>query len=309
VAWKNTKTHIPVLKNAVISYLSVVPDGTYLDGTVGLGGHSFAIQNLLSQNGKLIGLDGDEEAVKFSKQRLSPSYHLFQGSYDTFPIFLPSIGVQSFDGMFLDLGMSSFQLDTPQRGFSHRKDGPLDMRFNINNSISAHQIVNDWSFEELKRIFRKYGGEFRAASISLAIINARKEGSIESTLNLSEIIKSAIGKQNLIKTRSRIFQAIRIAVNDELKTLNNFLEIFNGYLNKGGRLVIISYHSLEDRLVKQAFRELEKKCVCPPELPLCQCNHKPSLKVLTKRVIRPSKLEINDNSRARSAKLRAAEKI
>ena len=222
---------------------------------------------------------------------------------------LPSIGVQSFDGTLLDLGMSSFQLDTPQRGFSYRKDGPLDMRFNINNSISAHQIINDWSFEELKRIFRKYGGEFRAAAISSSIINARKEGPIESTLDLSEIIKSAIGKQNLIKTRSRIFQAIRISVNDELKTLNNFLKIFNDYLNKGGRLVIISYHSLEDRLVKQAFRELQKECLCPPELPLCQCNHKPSLKVLTKRVIRPSKLEINDNNRARSAKLRAAEKI
>ena len=309
MVWKNTEIHIPVLKNTVLSYLNVIPDGTYLDGTVRLGVHSFAIQNLLSRNGKLIGLDGDEEAVKFSKHRLSPSHHLFQGSYDTFPTFLPSIGVQSFDGMLLDLGMSSFQLDTPQRGFSHRKDGPLDMRFNNNSSISAHQIVNDWPFEELKRIFRKYGGEFRASAISLAIINARKEGSIESTLNLSEIINSAVSKQNLIKTKSRIFQAIRIAVNDELKTLSNFLEIFNGYLNKGGRLVIISYHSLEDRLVKQAFRKLEKKCVCPPELPLCQCNHKPSLKVLTKRVICPSKLEINDNNRARSAKLRAAEKI
>tara|TARA_B100000029_G_C17609268_1_gene968712 strand:- start:8154 stop:9083 length:930 start_codon:yes stop_codon:yes gene_type:complete len=309
VTWNITKKHIPVLKEATLSYLRILPNGIYLDGTVGLGGHSLAIQNLLSPNGKLIGLDGDEEAIKFSKQRLSPSCHLFQTSYDNFPVFLSSIGLERVDGMLLDLGMSSFQLDTPQRGFSHSINGPLDMRFNKNNIISAHQIINDWSFEDMKRIFRKYGGELRSSAISLAIINARKEGLIESTLNLSEIIKSAVGKQNLTKTKSRIFQAIRIAVNDEQKTLNKFLKIFDKYLNIGGRLVIISYHSLEDRLIKQVFRKLEKTCVCPPKLPLCQCNQTPSLKVLTKKVVRPSKLEISQNNRSRSAKLRAAEKI
>jgi len=293
----------------VLSYLQVQPDGIYLDCTIGMGGHASAVQNLLSAKGQLIGFDGDKEAVKHCRQNLSPSCHLIHAPYNTFPNHLADLGVQQIDGMLLDLGISSYQLDNPIRGFSYRSNGPLDMRFDVNASTSASDIVNSWSRQELKKLFKDYGEERRGAAIASAIVDVRKKRQIAYTGQLAQIIESVVGSYVSTKSLSRIFQSIRIAVNDELGTLRQFLEKFMDYLSDGGRLVTISYHSLEDRLVKQAFRRLEKGCICPYNIPVCQCGLAPSLKVLTKRVVKPAKTEVEFNSRARSARLRAAEKI
>ncbi len=211
--------------------------------------------------------------------------------------------------MLLDLGISSYQLDTPGRGFSYRHDGPLDMRFDVTASTLASDIVNGWSRQELKKLFKEYGEDRRGGAIASAIIDARKKRCIESTGQLAEIIESVVGAYASTKSLSRIFQSIRIAVNDELGTLRQFLERFMDYLADGGRLVAISYHSLEDRLVKRTFRRLEKGCTCPSSIPICQCGLAPSLKILTKKVVRPEKMEVESNPRARSARLRAVEKI
>ena len=307
--WGSTKQHIPVLQDGVLSYLQVHPDGIYLDCTLGLGGHASAVQKLLSAKGRLIGFDGDKEAVKHCRQRLSPSCHLVHASYDTFPTHLAALGIQQVDGMLLDLGISTYQLDTPERGFSYRSDGPLDMRFDVTASTSASDIVNGWSHQELKKLFRDYGEERRGAAISSAIVEARKKRRIASTGQLAKIIESVVGTYASNKSLSRIFQSIRIVVNNELGTLKQFLEGSIDYLSDGGRLVAICYHSLEDRLVKQTFRRFEKGCICPSNFPVCQCGLTPSLKVLTKRVARPLKTEVESNPRARSARLRAAEKI
>lgn len=307
--WEDTKKHIPVLKETVLSYLAVRPDGVYLDGTIGLGGHASAVQRLLSPNGRLIGLDGDKEAVRFCEQTLPPSCHLVHAPYDTFPDHLSSLGIAQVDGMLLDLGVSSLQLDTPERGFAYRSDGPLDMRFDTGNPITAHHILNTSPVEELIRIFREYGEERRSFAIAHTLSKARKLTPVESTAALAEIVRKIADPRQAVKSLSRIFQALRIAVNDELGTLTRFLEKFVDYLKVGGRIVVISYHSLEDRLVKQTFRQLDRGCVCPPSLPECQCGISPTLKLKTRRVVRPTEEEISRNSRARSARLRAAERI
>ena len=307
--WGGTNQHIPVLLDAVLSYLRVRPDGIYLDCTVGLGGHASALQELLSPNGQLIGLDGDKEAVKHCRLRLSPSCHLVHAPYDTFPTHLVELGIKQVDGMLIDLGISSYQLDTAGRGFSYRNDGPLDMRFDVDAPISARDIVTGWSKDQLRKLFREYGEERRASAIAAAVVDTRGKKAIESTGQLAQIIESVVGTHASTKTLSRIFQAIRIAVNDELGALKRFMESFIDYLSVGGRLVVISYHSLEDRLVKRTFRRLEKGCTCPPDVPVCRCGLTPSLELLTKRVVRPPEAEVASNPRARSARLRAAEKI
>jgi len=303
------KHHISVLKEEVLSYLAVKPDGIYLDGTVGLGGHASAVQSQLSPKGCLVGFDGDKEAVRHCEKLLSPSCHLLQAPYDTFPQHLSSLKIQKLDGMLLDLGISSYQLDTPARGFAYRTEGPLDMRFDGSGSTTARHIVNRWPVSELKKLFKETGEERRASAISNAIAKVRDSNPVETTSDLTHIIKRVVSDHTVTKTLSRVFQALRIAVNGELGCLERFLDAFAGYLKTGGRIVIISYHSLEDRMVKQTFRKLEKGCVCPSEFPECRCGITPTLKVLTRRVVRPTEEETSENSRARSARLRAAEKI
>ena len=307
--WGATKKHIPVLQEDVLSYLAVKPDGIYLDGTLGLGGHASAVQKQLSPKGQLVGFDGDEEAVRHCEKLLSPSCHLVQAPYDTFPQHLSSLSIQAVDGMLLDLGMSSYQLDTPARGFAYRTEGPLDMRFDENGTTTARHIVNSWPVSELKKLFKETGEERRAFAIATAIAKVRDSNPVDTTSDLTHIIKSVVGDHAATKTLSRIFQGLRMVVNSELMCLEKFLNTFAGYLKTGGRIVIISYHSLEDRMVKQTFRKLEKGCVCPPAFPECRCGISPTLKVLTPRVVRPTEEETVANNRARSGRLRAAEKI
>ncbi len=310
--WTSNKAfHIPVLKDQIVQFLNIRRNGIYLDGTLGLGGHSAEIISILSKKGAFVGFDRDEEAIIRCKTSLpaSSKCHLVCASYDQFPQFLESINIKGVDGILLDLGISSMQLDSPERGFSYRMDGPLDMRFNRKNSITAKDILNTKDETYLAEIFRKYGEERNAKKIAKKIVDIRMTSPLTTTLDLKNIIQSVSGDSFLTKTLSRIFQALRIAVNDELTILKNFLNIFADYLNNKGRIAIISYHSLEDRLVKQKFKELEKGCVCPPDIPICQCGIKPSLKVLTKRPIVPSEEEVRRNRRARAAKLRVAEKI
>ena len=302
--------HIPVLKKEVFSCLRIRPNGIYLDGTVGLGGHAQAVLAALSNKGQLIGLDSDGEAIKRCHSRLShaSSCHLFHGSYSNFPVHLESLGICEVDGMFLDLGLSSFQLDSPQRGFSYRQDGPLDMRFDVTAPLTAEGIVNDWNEDDLVQILQKYGEERRAKRLVKAIIEKRGGSAVRTTLDLRSIISEVTPERYLTKTLSRVFQALRITVNRELESLQQFLALFSSYLKLGGRIVIISYHSLEDRLVKARFRQLQKGCICPPDLPQCRCGKQPELGIITRKVIRPGADEIAHNSRARSARLRAAEK-
>jgi len=302
--------HIPVLKKEVLSYLKITTDGIYLDGTVGLGGHAQAVLAALSDKGRLIGLDSDAEALKRCHVRLShaSSYHLFHDSYRNFPAHLKSLGIREVDGMILDLGLSSLQLDSPQRGFSYRQEGPLDMRFDVTSPLTAEEIINGWNESDLVRILYEYGEERRAKRIVNSIIAKRGHAPVRTTLDLRRIIADVTPERYLTKTLSRVFQALRITVNHELESLQQFLASFSSGLKLGGRIVVISYHSLEDRMVKTKFRRLQKGCICPPSLPQCRCGKKPEFKILTRKVIRPQEDEIAENRRARSARLRAAEK-
>jgi len=303
--------HIPVLKDEVLNLLNLHPDGIYLDGTIGCGGHASAIQARLSDKGILIGLDGDEEAIKYTKKVLSASSpcHLFHDSYDNFPTHLKSLGFQKVDGMLLDLGLSSHQIDTANRGFSYQVNGPLDMRFNRSSTLTARKIVNQFEESKLRKIIWQFGEERFSAKIAQAIVKHRKAQPVNTTFELRDIVSSVIHQRYLFKSLSRVFQAFRIAVNRELESLQVFLETFLECLKVTGRVVIISYHSLEDRLVKQRFMELSHGCICPPEIPICQCGRKSQLKKLTRGVLIPGEEETKQNPRARSAKLRAAERI
>lgn len=294
-----------------MDYLSIRPSGIYLDGTVGLGGHTSAIQSRLSKSGIVVGLDGDAEALERCRKSLPrrPTLHLFHDSYDNFPRHLHSLRIPEVDGMLIDLGLSSHQLDSPSRGFSYRADGPLDMRFDRSASLTARQIVNDYSERDLARMIRELGEERRAGQIARALVRARKRGAITTTFQLREAVAAAVNRRTLTKTLSRVFQAIRMTVNREVETLQRFLDTFMAYLKPGGRLVVISYHSLEDRPVKTRLKDLARGCVCPPEVPTCQCGHDPEIRILTPTPTTPGNEEIRRNPRARSAKLRAAEKI
>ncbi|MFQ6674141.1 MAG: 16S rRNA (cytosine(1402)-N(4))-methyltransferase RsmH [Fidelibacterota bacterium] len=302
--------HTPVLKSEVLSFLDVRPGGIYLDGTIGLGGHASAIQSRLSGEGTLVGLDGDGEALERCEASLSPlpTCHLVHDSYDRFSHHLESLGIQGVDGMLLDLGLSSYQLDSPERGFSYRTDGPLDMRFNTDSTLTAEEIVNRWGERRLREIIRDLGEEREARKIARAIVERRESQPIATTFQLRDIVASQNPGRYMTKTLSRVFQALRIVVNRELDSLQQFLENFIDYLKVGGRLVVISYHSLEDRMVKMKIKELARGCICPPELPVCQCGKEPRVKILTPRPVTPHEGEIRENARSRSAKLRAAEK-
>jgi len=304
--------HKPVLKEKVIEYLIIDKSGTYVDATVGTGGHAASILEQLNEGGKLLGTDKDNESIKIAEERLrrfEKKVEFFNQSYSHLPEILKSQNVEKIRGVLFDLGLSSYQLDTPERGFSYSDNGPLDMRFDQQNGKTAFKVINNYTAEELTRVFKEYGEERFSKKIAQAIIQNRKFKKIESTKELKDIVKSIIKTKIDMKTLSRVFQALRIEVNNELSELKKGLDAGVEALVPGGRVCVISYHSLEDRIVKNRFSELAKGCTCPPDFPVCTCGGKKILKVLTRKPVIPDQEEIEENPRARSAKMRVAEKI
>ena len=306
--------HKPVLLEECLDALAIRPDGIYVDGTLGRAGHSLEIAKRLT-SGRLIGIDRDETAIGAAGERLAPYAErvtLVQSNFSALDAVLKNLGIDGADGMLFDLGVSSPQLDTPERGFSYMHDAPLDMRMDQTAALTAREVVNEWSCEELRRILSVYGEERYAPQIAKAIVKVREEKPIESTAALAEIIKRAMPPQALREKQhpaKRSFQAIRIAVNDELGELPPMLEAAERHLKPGGRLAVITFHSLEDRIVKQSFHEMAQGCTCPPEFPVCICGKTPKVKLITHKPITSSSEELNDNPRARSAKLRVCEKL
>ena len=306
-------THKPVLLNECIEALNIRPDGVYVDGTLGRAGHSREIAQRLT-TGRLICIDRDMAAIDAAKVRLAPwmdHVTLVHGNFAELGQVLRDAGVLAADGMLFDLGVSSPQLDDASRGFSYMQDAPLDMRMDTSAPLTAYEVVNEWPCEELRRILFEYGEERYAPAIAKAIVRAREAAPVQTTLELVEIIKGAMPPSALREKQhpaKRSFQAIRIAVNGELDALPPMLKAAADNLSPGGRLAVITFHSLEDRIVKRAMREQAKGCTCPPEFPVCVCGKKPKIKILTRRPIVSGEAELADNPRARSAKLRVAEK-
>ena len=321
-----SETHIPVLRNEVVDFLKPKSEGVYVDATVGLGGHSWWILEQSSPSGRLIGIDLDVHALAIVEKRLKifkERFSLVQGNFAQIHRLLLEFGISEVDGVLLDLGVSSLQLDSPDRGFSFQRAGPLDMRMDVEMSICAADIINDWPSERLADIFRKYGEERFAKRIADKIVSVRKKKSIETTLQLAGIIENVYSYNNTrsklkqphkLRNRSihpatRVFQAIRIAVNMEFDNLSEGLDGAVAALKPGGVLCVISFHSLEDRIVKRHFHKCAKSCICPPKIPICICEHKKRLDIVTNRPIVPSEKEIASNPRARSAKLRVATRV
>jgi len=302
--------HVPVLFQEVLKILNPSPGGIYVDGTVGAGGHSRGILERSSPDGKLVGFDRDPAALALAKENLAEfgdRVRLIHSSYHEVVPHLNNLNWGSVDGILIDLGLSSMQLDSAERGFSFRFDAPLDMRFDPGQPFSAFDLVNESTREELADIIFKYGEEKFSRKIANAIIANRP---LATTQELAELIKSvAPHTKSKIHPATRTFQALRIVVNNELEALEKFLPEALELLKPGGRLAVIAFHSLEDRIVKGYFRQESKDCICPPEVPICVCGHKARIKELSRRPIRPEDEESEANPRARSAKLRAAEKI
>ena len=307
-------SHKPVLLEECLEALAIRPEGTYLDGTLGRAGHSLEIVKRLT-TGRLIGIDQDAAAIEAARVRLADymdKVTLVRSNFSHLGEILQELQVDGVDGMLFDLGVSSPQLDDPARGFSYMHDAPLDMRMDERAPLSARDVVNDWSQEELRRILYEYGEERYAPAIARAICRRREERPIETTFELVDIIKSAMPAAALREKQhpaKRSFQAIRIAVNGELDVLPPMLEAAADGLRPGGRLAVISFHSLEDRIVKKTMQELARGCICPPEFPVCVCGRKPKVKLITRKPIVSQETELEDNPRARSAKLRVAERI
>lgn len=306
--------HTSVLLEETIEGLRIKPDGIYVDGTLGGGGHSQEIAKRLGETGRLVGIDQDETAIRAAGERLKPygdRVTIVRSNYCDTKEALTRLGISGIDGMLLDLGVSSYQLDTRERGFSYRFDAPLDMRMDQRQSITAKDIVNDYDERELTRIIRDYGEDKFAKNIARHIVEARGKKTIETTEELNEIIRAAIPAKMRAKgghPSKRTFQAIRIECNRELEVLKEALSGLTELLNPGGRLCIITFHSLEDRLVKTAFKEAENPCICPPGFPVCVCGRKSRGKVITGKPILPKEEELAANPRAKSAKLRIFEK-
>lgn len=307
-------SHRSVLLQECIDALKICPDGIYLDGTLGGAGHSLEIARRLD-TGRLIGVDRDSEALCAAKERLAPVLDRVTLVHDNFANVaqvLQRLEIPAVDGMLFDLGVSSPQLDHAERGFSYMADAPLDMRMDQSQTLTAYGIVNETEEAELRRIFYQYGEERYAPQIAGAICRRRQQKSIETTLELAEVIRSAMPPQALREKQhpaKRTFQAIRIAVNDELSAVDELLQAAIPRLNPGGRLCVISFHSLEDRIVKTAFAGFAKGCTCPPDFPVCVCGKKPQIRLIPRKPILPSPQELAVNPRARSAKLRVAEKL
>lgn len=305
--------HKPVLLDECLDALAIRPDGIYLDGTLGRAGHSLEILRRLT-TGRLIGIDRDMTAIEAAKERLaefSDRVTLVHSNFSELGSVLEQLDIDGVDGMLFDLGVSSPQLDEAQRGFSYMQDAPLDMRMDASAALDAKEVVNAWSVDELKRILRDYGEERYAAQIARAIVRARENKPIETTLELVDIIRSAMPAAALREKQhpaKRSFQAIRIAVNGELDALPPMLEAATKGLRPGGRLAVITFHSLEDRIVKQTMRELATGCTCPSEFPVCVCGKKPKLELVSRKPIVSGAAELEENPRARSAKLRVAQR-
>jgi 16S rRNA (cytosine1402-N4)-methyltransferase len=305
--------HVSVLLGECIEALNVKPNGIYVDGTLGGGGHSFKILQLLD-SGKLIGIDQDTDALNAATGRLKifeDRFVPFHSNFSKLTYVLDELGVEKIDGLLLDLGVSSYQLDEAERGFSYMNDGKLDMRMNQSDTFTAYEIVNTYSEAQLTQIISEYGEENWANRIAKFIVAERSEKPIETTFELVEVIKKAIpagARKDGPHPAKRTFQAIRIEVNNELKIIEQTIEQAVERMNKGGRIAIITFHSLEDRIVKNAFRRLAQGCTCPPEFPVCVCGGKPKVKLISRKPILPSDEEIEGNPRARSAKLRVVEK-
>ena len=306
-------SHKSVLLNETIEGLRIRPDGIYVDGTLGGGGHSYEIAARLNEKGRLIGIDQDEAAIEAAGIRLSEfgsKVTIVRSNYRNTKSVLSSLGITGIDGMMLDLGVSSYQLDTEERGFSYRFDAPLDMRMDTRQGLTARDIVNGYSEMELFRIIRDYGEDRFAKNIAKHIVQSRQKKPIETTFELNEIIRAAIPakmRQNGHPSK-QTFQAIRIECNRELEVLRDSLDSMIEMLKPGGRICIITFHSLEDRIVKTAFKTNENPCICPPEFPACVCGRTSRGRVITRKPILPGEKELEENSRSKSAKLRVFER-
>lgn len=306
--------HASVLLQESVAGLNIRKDGIYVDATLGGGGHSFEIASRLSEKGRLIGIDRDKEAIAAAKKRLSEFSNVtyVHSNFSSVKEILLDEGIKEIDGAIIDLGVSSYQLDCAQRGFSYMEDAPLDMRMDQDSSFCAYDVVNTYPKEKLAKIFFDYGEERFSRKIAQIIDEQRKEKPIETTLELVDIIKRAIPeklRQKGSHPAKRVFQAIRIEVNSELEPLKNAISDFFESLSPGGRLCIITFHSLEDRIVKQTFAGFSKGCTCPKDFPICVCHNKPKGKVITNKPILPGENELADNKRSKSAKLRICEKL
>jgi 16S rRNA (cytosine1402-N4)-methyltransferase len=307
--------HVPVMANEVLRYLEPHGGGIYLDGTLGGGGHARLILEASTPDGRLVGLDRDAAALAAAQANLAAFGEraiLRQGNYADLAVHLDGLGIGPVDGILLDLGVSSHQLDTPARGFSFREDGPLDMRMNPGEGASAAEVVAEADVDELKRIFREYGEERWAGKIAREIVSIRSRQPIVTTFQLAELVSRVVPGGRVpqrIHPATRVFQALRIHVNGELDSLRKGLDVGWRRLKVGGRMVVISFHSLEDRMVKQAFRTLATGCICPPRLAVCACGQQPTVRVMTRKAVRAEEQEVKHNPRARSAVLRAMEKL
>ena len=306
--------HISVLLNESVDALGIKPNGIYVDGTMGGGGHSEAIVSKLSSGGLLIGIDRDTEALEASRKRLSAfsNVRYAHNNYKNVKDVIKELGIDAIDGAVLDLGVSSYQLDCKERGFSYMEDAPLDMRMNREGGKSAYDVINTYSEGELTDIFFKYGEEKFSRKIARIIAERRKDKPVETTLELVDIIKAAIPERMRQKgshPAKRVFQAVRIEVNGELEDLRYALDNFFDVLKPGGRLSVITFHSLEDRIVKIAFNDYATGCTCPKDFPICVCGKKPRGKVITRKPVLPGEEECQYNKRSKSAKLRVVEKL
>ncbi len=315
MAEKINFSHRSVLLDECIESLDIKPGGIYVDGTAGGGGHSLEIAKRLGNGGRLIAIDRDDAAIAAASERLHDYLDrvtFVRNNFSAAADVCRELGIEKIDGILLDLGVSSYQLDTAERGFTHNADAPLDMRMDRRNELDAYTVVNSYTYDELKRVIWEYGEERFAPRIASAIVRRREIKPIETTGELVDIIKSAIpaaAREGGHHPAKRTFQAIRIEVNGELDAIEPAIRGAKDIMNKGGRIVIITFHSLEDRIVKQTYADMASGCTCPRELPICVCGKKPTVKVLTKKPILPSDGEIEENPRSRSAKLRVCEKL
>ncbi|MDP6778815.1 MAG: 16S rRNA (cytosine(1402)-N(4))-methyltransferase RsmH [Candidatus Latescibacteria bacterium] len=308
----DSEFHIPVLGLETAEWLLWNPLGTYVDGTVGGGGHAEHLLDRLEEVGKLVGIDRDPDAVAEATSRLrkfGPRVILLQGSFRRMSQMLAEVEISKVDGILMDLGVSSHQIDRAERGFSYRHDGPLDMRMGPDSARSAREVVNGYSQADLTRVLKEFGEDRAAGRIARAICRSREQGPIERTSELADLVARAIGSSRTTKSLARVYQAIRIEVNDELACLEEALPAAVDLLKPSGRVAILTYHSLEDRVVKRSFRQSERGCICPPDLPVCGCGRLPKLKVLTPRGVRATDEEVARNPRSRSATLRVGERL
>jgi len=306
--------HVTVLMKETVDGLNIKTGGIYVDGTLGGGGHSFQVLQRLKE-GMLIGIDQDQDALNAATKRLQLFEGVFQpvhANFSEIKAVIKKLGIDGIDGMMMDLGVSSYQLDEAERGFSYMHDGKLDMRMNQNATLSAYDVVNTYDERELFSLIKDYGEENWASRIAKFIVEARSEKPLETTYELVDVIKAAIpakARMDGPHPAKRTFQAIRIEVNNELHIIEQTINDAIASMNKGGRMCIITFHSLEDRIVKQTYKKLAQGCICPPEFPVCMCDNKPKVKIITRKPLLPSLEEIENNPRARSAKLRIAEKL